>query len=125
MAPRASSPKGLTVAITGPTGEMGRAVVAALERSSAATTARPIPPVGPVMAAVRSLGELARGAMHSYYRIVAAPVASARFWGVSGAEIGLSISVFLASAVEAVEALTIVMAVGQARSWRSALARRR
>lgn len=60
--------------------------------------------------------------MHSYYRIVAAPVASARFWGVSGAEIGLSISVFLASAVEAVEALTIVMAVGQARGWRSALA---
>jgi UDP-glucose 4-epimerase len=37
MAPRASSPKGLTVAITGPTGEMGRAVVAALERSSAVT----------------------------------------------------------------------------------------
>jgi UDP-glucose 4-epimerase len=37
MAPRASSPKGLTVAITGPTGEMGRAVVATLERSSAVT----------------------------------------------------------------------------------------
>jgi UDP-glucose 4-epimerase len=33
MAPRARSPKRLTVAITGPTGEMGRAVVAALERS--------------------------------------------------------------------------------------------
>ncbi len=34
MAPRAKSPKLLTVAITGPTGEMGRAVVDALERSS-------------------------------------------------------------------------------------------
>jgi UDP-glucose 4-epimerase len=33
MAPSASSPKGLTVAVTGPTGEMGQAVVAALERS--------------------------------------------------------------------------------------------
>ena len=33
MAQRASSGDGLTVAITGPTGEMGRAVVAALERS--------------------------------------------------------------------------------------------
>ncbi len=33
MAQRARSPKPLTVAITGPTGEMGRAVVAALERS--------------------------------------------------------------------------------------------
>jgi len=33
MAPRAKSPKPLTVAITGPTGEMGRAVVDALERS--------------------------------------------------------------------------------------------
>jgi len=34
MAPRAT-PKGLTVAVTGPTGEMGRAVVAALDRSPA------------------------------------------------------------------------------------------
>jgi UDP-glucose 4-epimerase len=33
MAPSASSPQGLTVAVTGPTGEMGQAVVAALERS--------------------------------------------------------------------------------------------
>jgi nucleoside-diphosphate-sugar epimerase len=33
MAPRAKSSKPLTVAITGPTGEMGRAVVEALERS--------------------------------------------------------------------------------------------
>lgn len=33
MAPRVKSPKLLTVAITGPTGEMGRAVVDALERS--------------------------------------------------------------------------------------------
>ena len=33
MAPRGSDPKGLTVAITGPTGEIGQAVVAALERS--------------------------------------------------------------------------------------------
>src|SRR5258708_7226844 len=31
MATRASSPKGLTVAATGPTGEMGRAVVTARE----------------------------------------------------------------------------------------------
>jgi uncharacterized membrane protein len=40
---------------------------------------------------------------------------------VSGAEIGLALSVFLACAVEAVEALTIVLAVGTARSWSSAL----
>jgi uncharacterized membrane protein len=41
---------------------------------------------------------------------------------MSGAELGLGISVFLACAVEAVEALTIVMAVGQTRDWPSALA---
>jgi uncharacterized membrane protein len=40
---------------------------------------------------------------------------------VSGAEIGLALSVFLACAVEAVEALTIVLAVGTTRSWSSAL----
>jgi uncharacterized membrane protein len=40
---------------------------------------------------------------------------------MSGAEVSLAISVFLASAVEAVEALTIVLAVGGTRSWRSAL----
>jgi uncharacterized membrane protein len=36
---------------------------------------------------------------------------------MSGAELGLAISVFLACAVEAVEALTIVLAVGTTRSW--------
>jgi uncharacterized membrane protein len=40
---------------------------------------------------------------------------------VSGQAAGLAISVFLACAVEAVEALTIVLAVGTTRSWRSAL----
>jgi uncharacterized membrane protein len=40
---------------------------------------------------------------------------------VSGAELGLAASVFLACAVEAVEALTIVLAVGTTRSWSSAL----
>jgi uncharacterized membrane protein len=40
---------------------------------------------------------------------------------MSGSEIGLAVSVFLACAVEAVEALTIVLAVGVTRSWRSAL----
>jgi nucleoside-diphosphate-sugar epimerase len=35
MAPRADSTQGLTVAVTGPTGEMGRAVLAALDRSPA------------------------------------------------------------------------------------------
>jgi uncharacterized membrane protein len=40
---------------------------------------------------------------------------------MSGAEAGLALSVFLACAVEAVEALTIVLAVGQTRSWFSAL----
>jgi uncharacterized membrane protein len=39
---------------------------------------------------------------------------------MSGSEFGLALSVFLACAVEAVEALTIVLAVGQTRSWRSA-----
>ncbi len=40
---------------------------------------------------------------------------------MSGAELGLAASVFLASAVECVEALTIVLAVGSTRSWPSAL----
>jgi uncharacterized membrane protein len=40
---------------------------------------------------------------------------------VSGAEIGLALSVFLACAVEAVEALTIVLAIGVTRGWRWAL----
>jgi uncharacterized membrane protein len=41
---------------------------------------------------------------------------------LSGPEVGLAVSVFLACAVEAVEALTIVMAVGTTRSWSSTLA---
>jgi uncharacterized membrane protein len=40
---------------------------------------------------------------------------------MSGAEIGLALSVFLACTVEAVEALTIVLAVGTTRSWSSAM----
>src|SRR5690348_3366072 len=40
---------------------------------------------------------------------------------MSGAEVSLAISVFLASAVEAVEAFTIVLAVGSTRGWPSAL----
>jgi uncharacterized membrane protein len=40
---------------------------------------------------------------------------------MSGTQVGLALSVFLACAVEAVEALTIVLAVGSTRSWRSAL----
>ncbi|MGZ4165645.1 MAG: COG4280 domain-containing protein [Solirubrobacteraceae bacterium] len=40
---------------------------------------------------------------------------------MSGAEVGLAVSVLIACAVEAVEALTIVLAVGVTRSWRSAL----
>ncbi len=39
---------------------------------------------------------------------------------MSGTEVGLALSVFLACAVEAVEALTIVLAVGATRSWSSA-----
>ncbi len=39
---------------------------------------------------------------------------------MSGADLALAASVFLACAVEAVEALTIVLAVGYTRSWRSA-----
>jgi uncharacterized membrane protein len=41
---------------------------------------------------------------------------------MTGPQIGLALSVFLACAVEAVEALTIVLAVGVTRGWRSALA---
>jgi uncharacterized membrane protein len=41
---------------------------------------------------------------------------------LSGAELSLGISVFLACAVEAVEAFTIVLAVGTMRRWSSALA---
>ncbi len=40
---------------------------------------------------------------------------------MTGPELGLALAVFLACAVEAVEALTIVLAVGTTRSWRSAL----
>jgi uncharacterized membrane protein len=40
---------------------------------------------------------------------------------MTGPELGLAISVLLACAVEAVEALTIVLAVGTTRSWSSAL----
>lgn len=40
---------------------------------------------------------------------------------MSGADVGLALSVFLACAVEAVEALTIVLAVGATRSWSSAM----
>jgi uncharacterized membrane protein len=40
---------------------------------------------------------------------------------MSGAEAGLAASVFLACTVEAVEALTIVLAVGTTRSWSSAM----
>ena len=40
---------------------------------------------------------------------------------MSGADLGLAVSVFLACAVEAVEALTIVLAVGVTRGWRSPL----
>jgi len=40
---------------------------------------------------------------------------------MTGTELSLAVSVFLACAVEAVEALTIVLAVGHTRSWRSAL----
>lgn len=39
---------------------------------------------------------------------------------MSGPELGLAAAVFLACAVEAVEALTIVLAVGTTRSWSSA-----
>ena len=42
--------------------------------------------------------------------------------GMSTVEFGLAASVFLACSVEAVEALTIVLAVGQSRDWPSALA---
>jgi uncharacterized membrane protein len=41
---------------------------------------------------------------------------------VSGAELSLGLSVFLACAVEAVEAFTVVLAVGTTRRWSSALA---
>jgi uncharacterized membrane protein len=40
---------------------------------------------------------------------------------VSGTELGLAVSVFLACTVEGVEALTIVLAVGTSRSWPSTL----
>jgi uncharacterized membrane protein len=41
---------------------------------------------------------------------------------LSGTQAGLAVSVFLACAVEAVEALTIVLAVGTTRDWRSTMA---
>ena len=41
---------------------------------------------------------------------------------MSAADLGLLVSVFFASAVEFVEALTIVLAMGVTRGWRSAIA---
>lgn len=40
---------------------------------------------------------------------------------MTGTQIGLVVAVFIACTVEAVEALTIVLAVGATRSWRSAM----
>jgi uncharacterized membrane protein len=40
---------------------------------------------------------------------------------MSATDVGLVVSVFIACSVEAVEALTIVLAVGATRSWRSAM----
>jgi uncharacterized membrane protein len=60
--------------------------------------------------------------MASFYSILASARWLARFTCMSGAEFGLSLSVFLASAVECVEALTIVLAVGVSRGWPSSLA---
>ena len=40
---------------------------------------------------------------------------------MTGSAVGLAVAVFLACAVEAVEALTIVLAMGTTRGWRSAL----
>jgi uncharacterized membrane protein len=40
----------------------------------------------------------------------------------SGAVWGLAIATFVAAAVEVVEALTVVLAMGMTRSWKSALA---
>jgi uncharacterized membrane protein len=42
--------------------------------------------------------------------------------GIDGSALGLMTAVFLAASVEMVEALTIVLAVGISRGWRSALA---
>src|SRR5579875_3031560 len=47
--------------------------------------------------------------------------AACQYRPVSGTQVGLVVSVFIACTVEAVEALTIVLAVGATRSWRSAL----
>ena len=41
---------------------------------------------------------------------------------MTGSQLGLILSTFLASAVEFVEAFTIVLAMGVTRGWRSALA---
>src|SRR4051812_31742978 len=97
------------------------------ERSSAETTAWPISPVGPVTATVsgRALRARGAGAMHRFYRIPKTGEADGesrrlRCVAMSGADLGTAASVFLASAVECVEALTIVLAVGSTRSWRSA-----
>jgi len=40
---------------------------------------------------------------------------------VAGMQIGLAVSGFIACTVEAVEALTIVLAVGATRNWRAAM----
>src|SRR2546423_15321435 len=52
-----------------------------------------------------------------------APLAARRIRLMTGTGWGLAISVFLACAVEAGEAFTIVLAGGAARSWRSTLTR--
>jgi len=63
-----------------------------------------------------------RGGIAWFYSIAARAGLLATFTAMSGAELGLALSVFLACTVEAVEALTIVLAVGTTRSWFSSLA---
>ena len=92
-------------------------------------TACPISPVGPVTATVNFLAArglagrgLAELTIASFYTIEPPGHSSLDSAVMSGAEIGLSLSVFLASGVECVEALTIVLAVGVSRGWASPLA---
>jgi uncharacterized membrane protein len=51
----------------------------------------------------------------------AARIVDLAYGSMSGPQIGLALSVFLACTVEAVEALTIILAVGVTRSWRSTM----
>src|SRR5690349_22526299 len=89
-----------------------------MHSSTSMMTHRAPPPRGEPGSACRWPRDARFGARAATHR---RPLGSRHTDPVSGTELGLALSVLLASSVEAVEALTIVLAVGTTRGWRSSL----